>query len=417
MADFTASAGTMENAKKLAGRSDARQVRQVEAGNTITYDLFPFLTLYGGKAVLNDGKVVDVKARIKSKPSYTLTPELYDFEVSPTEFRLTANVAGVAATGAGIVLPLDDTSGLQVGDVLNKVDQGVQLFITSVDSQTQVTATCTFVSSGGTVTLTSDASIKFFEKTGNTNTDGPTALNGTNREPINRINNLQFLIAWMAQGPLQKNLRLYAGGDAPNSDYDEEIQRKLVDLNRMREGMGIAGQKATAGSGTSRRLLSGGLEYWAGSVYNNNTQDGTLSWDDFSRGLLPAIRQGGAGMEVYGLCGNDVMTTFTSYQQKQTRITNPQEAYRQKIYDLEVPGGVLHLIPSEFMNKQARRGQMICFQPDLLTRFFLQNMDLSVDRDMRVLGTDWVDRAAMYVVEGLLPSNPKAITLVTNVQK
>lgn len=417
MADFTQTAGTLANARKLAGASSARQVRQVEIGNTINYDLFPFLTLYGGKAVLNDGKITDVKARIKSKSAYTMTPELYDFEVAATEFRLTADVAGVVV-GSNSVLPMDDTSGFQVNDTINKVDQGIQFLVVSIDSQTQITATCIYNSAGGTVTATSHASIKYLEKIGNANPDGPSAANGTNREPINRINNLQFPIAWMAQGPIQKQLKLYAGGETPNNDYKEEIQRKFVDLNRMREGMAIAGQKTTTGSGSSLRYYTGGLEYLAGSVYNNNSQDGTLSWDDFARGLLPGIRQGGAGMDIYAICGNDVITTFTSYQQKQTRITDTSgESYRQKIYDLDVPGGVLHLIPSEFMQKQARKGQMICFQPDLLTRYFLQNMDLSLDEDMKILGTDWVDRAAIYVVEGLLASNPKAITLVTNVSK
>ena len=416
MADFTQTAGTMANARKLSGASTARQVRQVEVGNTINFDLFPFLTLYGGKAVLNDGKITDVKARIKSKSAWTMTPELYDYEVAASEFRLTADVSAVV--GSNSVLAMDDTSGLQVDDTLNKSDQGLQFKIVSIDSQTQVTALCYYNSAGGTVTATGHASIKYLEKIGNANPDGPSAANGTNREPINRINNLQFLMAWMAQGPLQKNLKLYAGGETPNSDYMEEIQRKFVDLNRMREGMAIAGQKATSGSGSTARSYSGGLEYLAGSVYNNNSPDGTLSWDDFARGLLPGIRQGGAGTDIYAICGNDVMTTFTSYQQKQTRITDTSgEVYRQKIQDIDVPGGTLHLIPSEFMQKQARRGQMIAFQPDLITRHFLQNMDLSLDEDMKILGTDWVDRAAIYVVEGLLASNPKAITLVTNVLK
>ncbi len=415
MSDVTATAGTLENARKLAGRSDARQVRQVLEGNLISYDMFPFLTLLGGKAVMNDGKITDAKARIKSEKSWTLTPELYDFEVAPTEFRLTANVN--TTQGSNSVLLLDDTSGIQANDMLNKVDQTTQFRVVSIDSQTQVTALCTYLSAGGTVAMTSDSSIKYFEKIGNANGDGPSAANGTNREPINRINNLQFMIQWMAQGPLQKNVQLFAGGEKPNSDYEKEMARKNVDLNRMREGGMIAGQKATIGSGSTRALIAGGLEWWAGSVYNNNSQDGTLAWDDFSRGLVPACRQGGAGMDVYMLCGNDVMTTFTSYAQKQTRITEQKEAYRQKIIDLEVPSGTVHLIPSEFMNKQARRGQAIGFQPDLLTRMYLQNMDLQEDTDMKILGTDWVDRAAMYVVEGLLCSDPKAVTLLTNIRK
>lgn len=416
MSDFTQAAGTLANARKLAGASAARQVRQVDVGNTINYDLFPFLTLYGGKAVLNDGKMVNVKERIKSKSAWTMTPELYDYEVAATEFRLTADVA--ATQGSNSVLLMDDTSGIQVDDTLNLVGQGLQFKVVTVDSQTQVTALCYFNAAGGTVTATGHASIKYLEKIGNANPDGPPAANGTNREPINRINNLQFMMAWMAQGPLQKNLKLYAGGESPNSDYKEEINRKFVDLNRMREGMAIAGQKATSGSGSTLRYYSGGLEYLAGSVYNNNTIDGTLGYDDFARGLMPGIRQGGAGMDVYALAGVDVINTFTGFQQKQTRITDTsKEVYRQKILDLDVPGGQLHLIPSEFMNKQARKGQMIAFQPDLLTRYFLQNMDLSLDEDMKVLGTDWVDRAAIYVVEGLLASNPKAVTLVTNVLK
>jgi hypothetical protein len=416
MSDFTQAAGTLANARKLAGASSARQVRQVEVGNTINYDLFPFLTLYGGKAVLNDGKLVNVKERIKSKSAWTMTPELYDWEVAATEFRLTADVAATA--GSNSVLLMDDTSGLQVDDTLNLVNQGLQFKIASIDSQTQVTALCYFNSAGGTVTATGHASIKYLEKIGNANPDGPSAANGTNREPINRTNNLQFMMAWMAQGPLQRNLKLYAGGETPDSDYKEEINRKFVDLNRMREGMAIAGQKATSGSGSTLRYYSGGLEYLAGSVYNNNTVDGTLQYDDFARGLMPGIRQGGAGMDVYALAGIDVINVFTSFQQKQTRITDTsKEVYRQKIMDLDVPGGQLHLIPSEFMNKQARQGQMIAFQSDLLSRYFLQNMDLSLDEDMKVLGTDWVDRAAIYVVEGLLASNPKAVTLVTNVKK
>ena len=85
MSDFTQTAGTLANARKLAGASSARQIRQVDIGNTINYDLFPFLTLYGGKAVLNDGNMTDVKARIKSKMATTMTPELYDFEVAATK--------------------------------------------------------------------------------------------------------------------------------------------------------------------------------------------------------------------------------------------------------------------------------------------------------------------------------------------
>lgn len=416
MADFSATTGTFENAIKLAGRTDSQQVRHVlESGNLVHADMFPFLTMYGGKAVTAEGNIQEVKGKIKSKSTYTLTPELYDDEVAPTEFRVTADVTG-CNVGDTVTVNLDDTSGLQVDDVLNKVDQEyLQLRVATIASTTQITAEVILNSTGGT-TMTLHASIKYLEKLGNSQTDGPTARNGTNRKQVNRTVNLQFMIAWAAQGPLQKNLNIYGrnGIMGPGVDFKDEIAKKLVDLNRMREGQAVAGQGTSTGSGTTRRLYSKGLIGWAGSVYNNTSPDGTMTWEDIAKGLIPKARAGGNGMEVYGIAGNDVLSMFTHFQQKQNRVTSPSKEYAHNIQTFEVPGGVLKLIPSEFMNKEARRGQMITFNPNYLTRCYLQNMDLSFDGDLRVLGTDWVDRVAHYVVEGLMSSNPKHICIHTN---
>jgi hypothetical protein len=411
MADFTPS-NTYENLTKLAGRSDARQVRQVlDMGNMITFDKFPFLTFLGGKAVGTDGKETTVKPMIQSDSVFTLTPELYDDEVSPTEFRLTSDTTGMTV-GSVSTFALDTTAGIEIGDTLKFVNQGIVINVVTVASATSITATVVLNNSGGT-TATSDVNVRYLQKTGNNSVDGPTGINGTNREPTNRTNNLNFGLAWMAIGPLQKNLKLY--NEAENNQWKKIQKMKLIDMNRNREGQFIGGLKASVGTGSSRILYGDGLEGWAASVFNNTTPDGTLSYDDFSRGLMPKAMSGGGQGEIWGLCGNDVAVTFSSYVQKQFRATNATSEYGFNVKKIECPQGTLNLIPSEYMNTEARRGQLITFNPKLLRRAFLNNMDLALDTDLMALGTAWVDRAAYSVAEALMASNPKAITLHTNI--
>ena len=53
---------------------------------------------------------------INSVPVYTLTPEIFDWEVAPTVMRLTADTAAVDA-GDSVTITMDTNAGINVGDI------------------------------------------------------------------------------------------------------------------------------------------------------------------------------------------------------------------------------------------------------------------------------------------------------------
>lgn len=398
---------TWANLLKYAGTSDDRQIRFImDFANLIDADMFPFCRLLGGIAPGMDGKTENVKGIITSSKVTALKPEVYDYEVAPTSFRLTADV-GSAAVGNSISLVLDTNAGLNVNDVINKVDQNLQGVISALTGTNTVTLT---VSSGDGSDWLSDPSVAYIEKLGNTQIDGYQVGVGNNREPTNRYNYLQFGVIPMSQGILQKNLSLYADhGD----DWAREKKQKLVDVMRGREGTFIAGRRAEISSAANRKYTSNGLEGWAGTVFNNDG-DGSLSYDTFARALMPKARAAGGSMKVYGLCGNDVAATFSNFQEVKLRPNIANEKYGTNVKILECPGGELHLLVSEFMNKDARRGQMITFQPKYLRRAYLQNLDLHLVPNLN-LGNELADRAAYLWCECLMASNPNSICIHTNI--
>lgn len=412
------SLATWTTALKVAGTSDARQIRQVLDGqNPMFYDRFAFCALLGGQEYSTSGNDISKKsvvAKIGSKAVKTLTPEIYDFEAAPNAFRLASNSSALAV-GDSATLTFEKTNGMIAGTILYSVNQGTTLRVTSVPSSTTAVVSVLKIDSGdANVTLAADANIAYFEKLGSANVDGVTIGNGSNQEPINRSNNLQFMIEPLAQGFLQKNLALYGTGGA--AEFQQEKMRKMFDMQRQREAQFVAGRKTSTGSGANRVFTADGLTGLAASVYNNTATDGALSYDDFARGLMPQLRQGGGSMEVFALCGNEVLATLSSYSQVQTRTKSAEDKYSANIQTLETPAGILHLIPHAMLDTDARRGQMIAFQPNFLTRAYLEGVDLQYMEGLNI-GNELVDRSAIMVCEGLMASNPKAITIATNILK
>ena len=411
MSGFTPT-NSWANAAKLAGRSDARQIRDVgDKLNLITGDRYSFLRLLGGSGMV-DGKKITKQGLISSRAVKSLTPELYDWEAAPHQFRLTANASAAMDAGDSANLTLDTTAGIEVGDIINKVDQQAQARVTAVTSNTVIAVTCIY-SASGSITWTLDANIKYIEKLGSAQSDGHQVGTGTNREPTNRTNNLQFHVHAFSQGLLQRNLSLYSSG---GNDGKQERKRLIMDMQRSREMTMLFGRLSDTGSGSTRVLTANGLEGLAGTVFNNAAAGGELVWSDFANLLMEAARSGGGSNEVMGICGTKVLNALSSYSQSQKRVTDSSKEYRANTTVLETPGGTLTLLGSEAMNSDARAGQMITFQPDLLERCYLQNVDMQVISG-KSLGNELADREALVVCETLLASNPKAITLHTNILK
>lgn len=401
--------------QKYAGISDSRQVREVlDFLNLIEFGEFQFCRLFGGKSPGQDNND-NLAPVIPSQSVSALKPELYDYEVAPDVFRLTTDTAALDVDSTA-TLTLDSNAGLNVGDVINKIDIEAHGLITSLTGTTQCGITVIY-SAQGSVIWSGDTSVKYIEKLSNAQADGPSVGVGTNREPTNRYNYLQFGIVPMSQGILQKNLELYAmAGKGPNADWMREKKQKMIDFQRQREAGFIAGRRATYSSGADRVYTANGLLGHAGTVYNNTTSQGELTFDTFNRSLMPKARSAGGGRKIYGLCGNTVAATITNFADPKIRFTNPTKKYESNIVEVDVAGGTLVLLTSDFMDKDARRGQMITFQPKYLKRCFLRNMDVQWVPNLNV-SNELADRATFLVCECLMASNPKSITVHTNILK
>ncbi len=414
MTAFTPAA-TWGNARKVAGISDARQIRDVKYGNRITYARNRFLALMGDQIPGEDGRAKSDAPVISSRDVKTLTPELYDEEVAPQIFRLTADSAA-GTVGDSITLALDDVSGLEVGDKLINSLQSAEARITGITGL-NLTAK-TLGSANGSVAWTTQ-DYKTLEKGSVASGDAPTVGVGTYREKINRINGLQFSLSAASQGILQSLLALHGeeGGEGAGEDWKRELKNKMFDFARAREQNMIASQfYYTEGSGDSRIIHAKGLIGWAGGVVPNMNTDGSLPYEDFVNVHMAAAREKGGSYEVWALGGLGISTVLSSYQQKQIRVTNVSEKYKAGVTTIETPAGILKLVLCDFFDTVLRQGQMLTFMPDYLERCYLKGLDYKVADGLElnnILGM----RSALMVCEAMMSSNPTHIKLHTNIRK
>lgn len=415
MTAFTPAA-TWGAARKVAGISDSRQVRDVKYGNRITYARNRFLALMGDEIPGEDKRAKSDAPVISSRGVKTLTPELYDEEVAPQLFRLTVD-SDAGTVGDSISLALDDVSGLEVGDKLGNPLQAAEARITAI-SGTTITAKI-IGSTLGSVAWAAVADYKNLEKMAGASGDAPAIGVGTYREKINRINGLQFSLSAMSQGILQQHLSLHGeeGGEGQNEDWKRETKNKMIDFARSREQNQIASQfYMTEGSGDSRIIHAKGLMGWAGGVVPNMNADGALPYEDFVNVHMAAAREKGGNMEVWALGGLGISTVLSSYQQKQIRITNVSEKYKAGVTVIETPAGILKLVLCDFFDSVLRQGQMLTFMPEYLERLYLKGLDYKMAEGLElnnILGM----RAALMVCEAMMSSNPTHIKLHTNIRK
>jgi hypothetical protein len=415
MAEFSPAA-SWSAGRKLAGVSDARQARDVKFGNALTYAKLPFLALSADKVPGEDGKVRDQAPTISKREVATLTPEIYDDEVAPTVFRLTADSAALAV-GDTATLVLDDSSGLAEGMLLNNPEIGAEARITSV-SGNSVAIKVIYTATGAAWTAGA-AGVKNLEKLNHAAGDAPTIGTGTYREQINRTNGLQFSWMAMSQGILQQQLALHGnpGGEGANQDWKREQKLKMIDFQRMRENQQILSPTYyTEGSGDSRIIHSKGMIGWAGGVVPNADASGAISWENFVNVHMAGAREVGGGSVVYALGGLQTLTALTGIMREQMRITQDTEKYKAICTNFETPAGILKYIRCDALDTQVRSGMMITFMPEYLELCNLRGLGLKYMEGLElnnILG----QRAAILICEALMASAPKSIKIHTNLKK
>lgn len=415
MSDFNP-ASTFANARRVAGASDSRQIRDAKYGSNITYAKTRFLAMFGTQVPGEDGRNKSVTPELETRTTTTLTPEIYDSEVAPTTVRNTAATAALNV-GSTATLTLNTAAGLEPGVLLNNPAIGASARITAISGNT---ADIVVVSSAQGSVIWDEGSTNNLEVLNMASGDAPTVGVGSYRDRIQRTNNLQFSIKALSQGILEKHLALYGnrGGDAPNMEFMQEKKDALIDFQRRRENQMILSQSATStGSGDSRILYAKGMIGWAGAVVPNPNEDGSMDYFTLMDTTMAAARETGGSFEIWGLCGQRVANVLqTLLLNKTIRVTTITDKFKVNYQKFELPGGILNLVLCDAMDTSVRVGQLLTFHAEDLYRYVLKGLDLQYQEGLElnnILG----ERAAYMVCEALMATNPGGIKLHTNIMK
>lgn len=404
---------TWQATQKLAGQSSGREVRHVvQPGKLIVPGPFAFMNLMGEKGMGDDGKIKKVMPTISMSDSPSLSPELYDWEVQPDQFALQAAVAGHATIGASVVWTLNQAKGIAVGEVLNKVDQGIRIRVTAVDTSLLTATGTVYYNSSGDDTATADTSVARIEKMAGANTDAFTVNDGVSREPTNRTNKIQTMYSALAVGILHDKQKLYGQQEEAGAYFKEEKKRMLIDLYRQMESVAMAGQQYTEGSGSTLRYYTDGLEGLSETTIYNDSLDGSCSEDAFLDKLELAFEAGG-GDKAYFLCDVAFKRMVMSYSRFRKRITDNSKTYSTDIEEWDTPLGTVVLVPSQFLNKPARRGSAISIFPNLIKGYNLRGLPLTWMEDLNIPNV-MVFKGAYIATLGFLANNPASISTWTN---
>jgi hypothetical protein len=415
MSGFTPSA-TFEDGRSLAGLHQARQKPDRKSGVLITRARDGFLALMKEYVKGEDGKMKSQKPVIKSEATWTQSPEVWDDEVLPHLFRQTSDVASVSVD-ASITVPMDITSGIEVGDLLLHAPQSIQMKVTAVASS-NVTATVLHVEGGGTVTMQKSDSARNLEKLAPAKDDGFTVGTGVSRTKIQRVNYLQLMDKPVSIGIVAENLALQGGdSEGAGGERKRQIQMAMYDLLKQRDNQLIGSVVAKLeNSGSSNQSgIAKGLLGWSGATVPNADPAGGLSFEDFVNVHMGAAREAGGSSEMYALAGLGVRTALNSYYQKQIRIVDGDPKYKAWVTRYETPAGYLNVCQSDFMDSETRYGQMITFDPDRLSRKYLRNLDFK-HLDGLELNNIMGYRSAWLVMECLMAQGDH-VRLHTNILK
>ena len=405
--------GSWQATQKLAGQSSGREVRDVlPLGPLIVPGPYPFINMFGTKGKGDDGKLKDAMPHIGSRTTFSDKPELYDYEVQQDSFYLLAASTGNATIGGTVNWQLESVKGIAVKETLHKVDQGIHIRVTAVDSATLIATGVVLVNTSGDDTATADSQVARIEKLAPANTDGASIDDGVNREPTQRQNYLQLMISSLAVGIIRDKVKHYAEGEGEGSYFKEEKERMLLDLYRMMEATGIAGQRFEEGSGSTRRYYMGGLEWHAGNPIYNNDAQGQCSEDAFLDALEDAMEAGG-GDKLYFLCDAAFKRMVTKYMRSKKRVTDNSNKYVTNIDEWETPVGSIVLVGSQFMNKPSRRGTAISFFPKNLEMQVLRGLDLTWMGDINIPNV-LQTKGAYLKSMSLMARNPASISTWSN---
>ncbi len=340
---------------------------------------------------------------IASKPTFQIQPKLYDFGTMPTNFQTTGTaVQSTADTNNTIALAV--ATGLRPYDMLRNRRTGAQIQVRSVAGLT-VTFRGAF---GGLVGGGLDAinAGDKFDFVGNSYPDGATLQSGNTTEPVERSNYLQPHVTETDLGWFAAKRKLYP--DEMNGNNTDELTN-AIRHNEGRERAFLFGQGGLITIASELIHAMNGLESISTLQYDAG---GSITMDEWRTVIAPLVFQAGGGIMKKGLSGNTVLSVFDGLLEEKVVLNAPRDEYSMRLKKLDAAAGTVELMGSQPMNE--REGEILFYDPDTLTRLYLDGFDTVLFEDMapnNVLKTT----NALITLETLLVHNPDNIFQVTNI--
>lgn len=402
--------GSFTQAVQLATSSQARAVPHVLSDRHIfTQHLFPFISKFFSvdEPSLGPGQQkFKMPGQIKSQRTWVMQPKLYDFGSLPTQF--TANGAVAALTlDTNANLTLTATTGLRKYAKLKNRATGAVVQVQSVTSSTVVVVKAFAGGAAGNgIDAIADASK--FDFIGYAYPDGAQTQIGNRATPQERSNYLELDITETDIGIMAERFKLFP--DSTNG-HENNLLINAMQHNEGRERRMLFGEVRDDSATITGETITAmkGLEAWSDVEYDAG---GTLTMDEYRMTVAPVIWQAGGGSKKYALAGNTVMSVFDNLLDGRVVYDKNPDKLGVRTKFVEAAAGMLEIMGSQPMHE--REGMMMCFDPELMTRFYLEGLDMAL---MKEVGpSDYMrKRDAWVTCETLLVHNPDSIAIVTNI--
>ncbi len=137
-----------------------------------------------------------------------------------------------------------------------------------------------------------------------------------------------------------------------------------------------------------------------------------MTMDEYRMAAAPTSFQAGGGSRKKGLAGNTFLSVFDNLLDGKVVYQTPPDKLGVRVKTVEAAAGVVDLMGSQPMHE--REGTAIFYDPELMTRFYLEGLDMAL---MTEVGpSDYLRKRDAYVTcETLLVHNPDSIVIINNV--
>lgn len=401
--------GSIEQAAQLALASPTRIKPHVLPNrNIFSGDAFPFTALIQAtETKMGPGQQpfrVPGSRVIGTQMTKAIQPKIQAYGTAPSSYECGADLAALTAdTNANLTLVT--TKALRKYSTIRNRRTGATVQVQSVTSTTVVVVRAFGGGSGGSG-LEAHTSTDKYDYTGDIYPDGAQNQTGLRHDPEEYSNYLGLHVTETDRGLMGERLALYPDG---TNNHATNLMINARRHNEGRERRFMFGDERGYSSSINGEYITAakGLENMSSVEYDC---EGVLTMDEMRMSVMPIIFSSGGGGRKMGLAGNTFLSVLDSLLDGKVVYTNPPEALNVRLKNFSSALGTVEFMGSQPMHE--REGTAMFYDPDQLTRFVLEGLDMTFFQD--VGPSDKLLTRDMYITcETILSPNPAHIAVIT----